>query len=111
MKHEMKLKSSPFETINAGKKCVELRLYDEKRQKLNIGDTICFTQMDSGEQLQVEIVDLRKFPDFYELYKYFSPVELGYAEGEEAKAEDMYAYYPKEDVAKYGVLAICIRKI
>ncbi len=111
MKHEMKLKSAPFKMMKYGSKRVELRLYDEKRQLLNVGDCIYFTHADTDEPLQTEIVALRKFPDFFELYKHFTPIEMGYEEGEEANAEDMYAYYSKGDIAKYGVLAISIKKL
>ena len=42
MLHKMKLNESPFERIKNGTKTIEFRLYDEKRQKINIGDTIIF---------------------------------------------------------------------
>ena len=44
MTHNMKLNDAPFETIKNGKKTIELRLYDEKRRKIKIGDTICFKE-------------------------------------------------------------------
>ena len=34
MIHTMKLDAVPFEKIKSGKKTVELRLFDEKRQKI-----------------------------------------------------------------------------
>lgn len=40
MKHQMKLKLQPFNMIRSSQKTFELRLYDEKRQKLQIGDEI-----------------------------------------------------------------------
>lgn len=40
MKHEFKLNKSPFEKIANGTKTIEFRLYDKKRQKLNVGDEI-----------------------------------------------------------------------
>lgn len=111
MKHEMKLKNSPFSLMKSGSKCVELRLYDEKRRLLKVGDSICFTNVQSAEQLEAKIIDLRQYTDFFQLYKNFSPVEMGYREGEVANPEDMYAYYAKEDIEKYGVLAIYIKRI
>lgn len=42
MKHQFKLNNFPFEKIANGTKTIELRLYDEKRQKLNVGDEIVF---------------------------------------------------------------------
>ena len=40
MVYEMKLNSKPFGMIRSGRKTVELRLFDEKRRKLNPGDHI-----------------------------------------------------------------------
>ena len=38
MKHTMKLRPNPFRMILCGEKTYELRLYDEKRQCIKIGD-------------------------------------------------------------------------
>jgi ASC-1-like (ASCH) protein len=43
MKHEMRLHDGPFKLIKAGSKTIELRLYDEKRQEIKVGDEIEFT--------------------------------------------------------------------
>ena len=40
MEHKLKLQSKYFRYINDGTKRVELRLYDEKRKNINIGDII-----------------------------------------------------------------------
>ena len=40
--HVMNLTPSPLEKIRSGIKTIELRLYDEKRQAVSIGDTITF---------------------------------------------------------------------
>ena len=42
MTHIMNLESSAFLKIANGNKTIELRLNDEKRQKINIGDQIEF---------------------------------------------------------------------
>lgn len=42
MEHILKLKPKYFNYIKNGTKRIELRLYDEKRQTINIGDTIIF---------------------------------------------------------------------
>ena len=42
MIHTMKLDAEPFEKIKNGSKTVELRLFDEKRQKIKPGDIIEF---------------------------------------------------------------------
>ena len=38
--HHMKLHASPFEKIKSGEKTIELRLFDEKRRQIKVGDTI-----------------------------------------------------------------------
>ena len=41
-KHIMRLNPIPMENIRNGNKIIELRLYDEKRRKIAVGDTIKF---------------------------------------------------------------------
>lgn len=40
MKHNMNLNNRPFESIKEGTKTIELRLNDEKRSLLKVGDEI-----------------------------------------------------------------------
>lgn len=40
--HQMRLHPEPFEKIKNGTKIIEMRLNDEKRQKVQIGDKIEF---------------------------------------------------------------------
>ena len=41
-KHIMKLNPTPMKMFKQGNKTIELRLYDEKRQKISVGDSIKF---------------------------------------------------------------------
>ena len=110
MKYNMNLNNRPFKSIKEGTKTIELRLNDEKRKLLNIGDEIEFTNITNGEKLSVDIINLHKYPSFEELYKHFDKVEMGYNKDEPAEPKDMEAYYSKEEQNKYGVLGIKIRK-
>ena len=61
MLHKMKLNESPFERIKNGSKTIEFRLYDEKRQKVKIGDKIEFSKLpDLQEKLLVDVTGLLK---------------------------------------------------
>lgn len=111
MEYKMKLQNDPFNGIKDGTKTIELRLNDEKRQALKIGDLIEFTNIVTSEVLRVKIENIYKYDSFEELYKHFDKVELGYKKEEIAKYEDMLKYYSKEEQDKYGVLGIRIRKI
>lgn len=109
MEHKMKLKDGPFKSIKSGSKVVELRLYDEKRSKIEVGDVIEFTNIIDGEILDVDVVSLYRYNSFEDLYKDFDKRSLGYKEDEEASYRDMEEYYSKEEQDKYGVVGIGIR--
>ena len=109
--HVMKLKPAPFAAIQGGKKTLELRLNDEKRQKIKAGDTIVFTQTETGEILHAVVLDIRKYPDFEAMYWVEDPIAMGYREGETADPKDMSQFYKEDEIKKYGTLAIEIKKI
>ena len=109
MKHYMNLCPEPFEMIRSGKKTIELRLNDEKRQAISVGDTIVFTNTkNSGNQIFAVVTALHKFKDFKELYENLPLLKCGYTEDDidSAKPEDMNIYYSKELEEKYGALGI-----
>jgi 23S rRNA (uracil1939-C5)-methyltransferase len=106
--HEMKLHASPFEKIKSGKKTIELRLYDEKRQRIKEGDRITFTNTTNGEKMSVTVKELHRFDSFEELYKTLPLLECGYTaeDIDNAQPSDMEQYYSAEEQQKYGVVGI-----
>ncbi len=109
--HFMKLKDEPFNAIKSGTKTIELRLYDKKRQAIQIGDIIEFTNLTTSEVLRVKVVNLHKFKSFEQLYKNFNKIQLGYKNNEVALPSDMTAFYPLEEQQKFGVVGIEIEVI
>jgi len=108
MTHSMQLQPSPFEMIRDGTKTIELRLLDEKRKKIRIGDTIVFTNTESKETIEVRVLDLLVFDSFETLYSKLPLLECGYTKDDvgTASPDDMNAYYPEELQRKYGVVGI-----
>ena len=106
MTHELHLNDGPFQSIKAGTKTIEMRLFDEKRSKYNIGDVLVFENRSTGEILKSKIIDLHRFDSFVDIYAKFNKVNLGYATDEKADPNDMEAYYPIEEQQKYGVVGI-----
>jgi ASC-1-like (ASCH) protein len=102
----MKIHNAPFEKIKDGSKTIELRLYDEKRRKIKIGDKIRFTV--KAEALTVRVKALHIFKDFEELYAVLPLDKCGYTDGEleTASPKDMLFYYSEEQIKKYGVIGI-----
>ena len=111
MKYEMKLNSKPFDNIKSGLKTIEMRLYDEKRRLIKIGDIIEFTNRSTNEKLDVKVIDIHIFNNFNELYKNFDKSCLGYKKDEAANPYDMNMYYSFEEQEKYGVVGIEIKVI
>ena len=95
MLHKMKLQEDPFERIKNGTKTVEFRLYDEKRQTIQIGDEIEFSKLpELQEKLLVKVIDLYKEKSFEKLFK-----KVFVGEDEEKiieKAKSMNRFYAPE---------------
>ena len=109
MLHKMKLQPNPFASIKSGAKDIEMRLNDEKRQAVKVGDMIEFTQSVSGETLSAVVLNRHEHPTFAELYTAFDKTRLGYLPEEDANPNDMSRYYSEEDILKYGVVGLQIQ--
>ena len=109
MTHTLNLCPSPFEMIRSGRKTIELRLYDERRQSIEVGDTLVFVHTeDASLTLTAKVTALHLFPDFAALYAALPLDRCGYLPEEIATAspEDMNVYYSAERQAQYGVVGI-----
>lgn len=113
MHHEMSLRPGPFGKIADGRKRYELRLHDEKRRLISVGDTINFTCTADERRVHTRVTSLHPFASFAELYASLPLTECGYTadSAKSADPRDMEAYYPPEKQARYGVLAIGVERI
>jgi ASC-1-like (ASCH) protein len=111
MNHRMHLMDKPFQMIKSKYKTIELRLCDEKRKHVKKGDTIEFINLSNEACITVMVEDVKKYNDFETLYKNHKKESMGYLEDEIANPNDMLLYYHKEDMHKYGVLAIQVSVI
>ena len=109
--HQMNLDDEPFQKIASGQKTIELRLNDERRQNLKVGDYLAFSNNESGAKIVAEIKQLHKFANFDELYGTLDLSKCGYSSNQLANAspKDMLKYYPAEKQARYGALGIEIQ--
>jgi len=106
MIHKMTLWDESFSKIKDRTKTIEMRLCDEKRSIIGIGDIIEFTNTRTHEICECAVTNLYKYESFNELYKHHNKIAIGYADNEIADPNDMLAYYSVEDIEKYGVLGI-----
>jgi len=107
VKHIMKLLPESFEEITLDRKNIEYRVNDEKRQKIQQGDTIEFFKLpELKESLEVIVTERCEYKNFTEMFTdLFGLFQDEYANPEEV-AEAMYEIYTKEEEEKYGGLAI-----
>ena len=113
MNHNMKLHPKYFECILNGTKRIELRLNDEKRRLIKIGDLITFYKMpEEKESLTVKVVDLFRYDSFEDILNDYDISLVG--DKDDTKEELINVlnnFYTKEEQEKYGVLGIKIEKI
>lgn len=109
MRHEMRLDPAPFAAIARGAKTVEMRLFDEKRRQISVGDEILFLERGGTATLRTEVVALHIFPSFRELYAAFPKAALGYGDGELAAPSDMEKYYSAAEQKTHGVVGIEVK--
>ena len=112
--HNMKLNPEPFYLIKSGQKTIELRLYDQKRKQIKVGDEIIFTNTDTKEELFTKVITLHRFESFEQLYNNLALLKCGYTSEnvDKASADDMEKYYSKAEQEKYGVIGIelCVQE-
>jgi ASC-1-like (ASCH) protein len=111
MNHQMKLNPKAFDLIQAGKKDLEVRLYDEKRKQLAVGDTITFYKLpEKVETITKKVIGLVIFANFVDLFKNVDGTRAGWEAGvlPEKMAEHMRKFYSQEQQDEFGVLGIFI---
>ena len=113
MEHEMKLQPEYYNFILNGTKRIEIRLYDEKRQQIKIGDVIKFLkEPELNDSFNAKVVGLLRYNSFEEMFKDFDILILS----DESMTKDelisvLEQFYTKEKQEKYGVLGIRIELI
>jgi ASC-1-like (ASCH) protein len=111
MEHVMKLQAAPFDKIKEGVKTIEVRLYDEKRREVQLGDTITFKrEPEQTETVRAEVVGLLRYRSFADLANDFPASSFGHSDKDDL-LKSIYSFYTKEQETQYGVLGIRIRLI
>ena len=109
----MKLDKVSFENLEKGTKTFELRLMDEKRQTLKLGEQIRFKLYPSLDHTcSMEIVGLLHYPDFDSLLADIDMAWLGLTDDKkEWQKNAMHQIYTTEEEQEHGVLGIRLKKI
>ena len=113
MIHEMKLQPEYFNFILNGTKRIEIRLNDEKRQNIKLGDKIKFLkEPDLNESFEAQVIGLLRYNSFEEMFKDY---DISILSDKSMTKEELISvleqFYTKKKQEKYGVLGIRIELI
>lgn len=101
-----------FEVVKRKTKNIEVRVNDEKRRKLKIGDTITFLKRPNDtEKINAIVEDLIYYKDFEELVHNHTMSEMyleGYSKNDFLNL--LKRFYSSEEIEKYGTVAIKFKK-
>ena len=107
----MNLQPKYFDFIKDGTKRIELRLYDEKRRSIQLGDIIEFAKSDD-EKFKAKVVGLLRYNSFANLFEDFDISIL--ADSSMTKQELLEVlgeFYSEEKQAEFGVIGIRIELV
>tara|TARA_Y100000034_G_scaffold62811_1_gene76081 strand:- start:289 stop:621 length:333 start_codon:yes stop_codon:yes gene_type:complete len=110
----MKLTEDPFQRIKNEKKIIEVRLFDDKRRSINIGDEITFLKLPGlKESVKTEVRGFSIFNSFKELFSFFGTSPFGHPENMKTEEQvlGMREVYSEEDEEKHKVVGIHIKLI
>lgn len=108
MIHRMSLNEVAFRKMKQGDKVIESRLFDEKRQMVQPGDTIEFFINGKPEEvISVAVISCHKYDTFEELFSVFPARWFG-GESKNDLLEEIREFYTDYDQKVYGVIGIMV---
>lgn len=97
-----------FEMVKNGKKNIEVRINDEKRRKLKIGDKLIFLKRPNDDEIiETKVISLDYYDNFEELVKHYDMSDLyleTYSKADFVK--ELERFYTLDEQKEYGVVAI-----
>lgn len=104
--HSLQLATIPFEAIANGTKTIESRLYDEKRQLIQLGDELIFTNREDASQIiKARVIGLLRYETFHDMFTHNLPEKFG-MDSVELLEVQIKEFYSPEAQEKYGVIGI-----
>ncbi len=117
MEYELEINPRPFNAIKNGTKKVEGRVPTKHNnvpfEKLKPGDTILFTNRESGEKLRAKVVDIRHYDDAKTMLETEGTEQILSSKGTVAEGVKQYSSFKDyaQNMKKYGIYAIEVKPI
>ena len=107
MEFQYTITNDVYDWMISGKKQIEIRLYNEKSSKINIGDYIVFNVLDNENvKLKVEVTALLRYKNINELLKDIDSSLIMYNYPIEKAEELLGEIFGIENVRSHDVLGI-----
>jgi len=104
---EMHLQAPIYQFIKSGTKRIELRLLDEKRKTIKLGDEIVFISRGDGDKTRAKVVGLLYYRTFPELVADYSiEILMDKSTTKEELLGELNKFYPKDEQENLGVVGI-----
>ena len=104
--HTMKVQTKYYRLLKSGQKTIELRLFDEKRQQIKIGDMIQFSDLSNlQDTFTAKVIALHRAPNFNVLTHSIQTSRAGFSSPGEL-VQVMEQFYSPEMQQQYGVIGI-----
>lgn len=110
MKHTIKIQPEYYNYILHGTKRIEIRLNDEKRKQIKIGDTITFLkEPDLIESFNAKVIELMHYNNFEDM---LNDIDISLLADKSVSQEELInsleQFYSKEKQKEYSVVGIKI---
>lgn len=104
--HRMSVKEKYYNLLKSGKKNIELRLFDDKRQKIKIGDYIEFSNdADIDDKFSAKVIELHKASDFKSLCSKIDIQQAGFSSQDDL-LNTLEEFYSIQRQKEFGVVGI-----
>lgn len=104
--HRLRLATTPFNSIVSGTKTIESRLFDEKRQLIQLVDMLIFVNRDATNQTATAgVVGLLRYETFHELFSRNDLAKFG-GENVDWLEKQISEFYSDEQQKQTGVVGI-----
>ena len=109
--HLMNLQPKYFDFIKDGTKRIELRLYDEKRRQIQLGDIIEFFKSED-DKIRTEVIGLLRYHSFKDLFEDFSiSILADVSMNKDELLKVLSEFYSPEQQVEYGVIGIRLKLV
>lgn len=108
---KLNVKEKYYNMLKQGTKTIELRLFDDKRKNIKIGDVLEFSNNSNAEDtFLAQVVKLHRADNFEELCNKISCSNAGF-ETNQNLINVLEEFYSLERQKEFGVVGIEIKKI